>query len=644
MRFLPNLGAFARIAGFLIFGILRTRGNRRFCQILEDKMTERARRYIHWTLAVVAAWGIHDAAWAQTDQVPLTAGQQNFAPSPYQPGTESITFDEIRARFDQQDAEICRLQAQLAGIQPSPSPTSGAYVNQTGAAATPAAPSNSPPTGTVVGSNLSGVVFFKDGEFLNFSTPNKDFTMHLGGWVQWDNVWWNQANALKVAQGTGTATAPFKAGNQPGIASGAANGGMNAGTYGELQDGDYWRRLRVVQEGTFWETGEYRFNWAFENDQFSTVGLDEMWVGQNQLPVIGTVRAGHVKTPIGLEADMASSSRCMTFMERSSYSEAIELNQNFCTGLWAGSSYLNDRVTYQAAMFRPDNANSGDFFGTDEYGLQARMTCLPLYEDQGRHLLHLGISGGWRNGANNLANANYIGDTITLQARPELRDDDPAGGGPGVIPNANSNRMISTGAMACDNDYLMGLETLYIRGPFSFQAEYGWNWMNNASGIITIPPASTPAAPRLTTPTDYMFNGGYVQVAYTLTGENRAYDKKSGTLSRYYFGNQGPYENAWIVRDADGHLCWGRGAWEIAARYSYVNLNDGFGATRVQGGIMEGFGIALNWYVNTNLTINTEWIWDNRYDLPTASAAVPGSGTTIPGAVSAFGTRLQYSF
>ena len=37
-----------------------------------------------------------------------------------------------------------------------------------------------------------------------------------------------------------------------------------------------------------------------------------------------------------------------------------------------------------------------------------------------------------------------------------------------------------------------------------------------------------------------MFNGGYVQLAYTLTGENRAYDKRGGTLARYYFGNQGP--------------------------------------------------------------------------------------------------------
>ena len=51
-------------------------------------------------------------------------------------------------------------------------------------------------------------MFFKDGEFLNFSTPNKDFTMHLGGWVQWDNVWWNQAAGLEGRSGRP------KAGNQ----------------------------------------------------------------------------------------------------------------------------------------------------------------------------------------------------------------------------------------------------------------------------------------------------------------------------------------------------------------------------------------------------------------------------------------------
>ena len=134
-----------------------------------------------------------------------------------------------------------------------------------------------------------------------------------------------------------------------------------------------------------------------------------------------------------------------------------------------------------------------------------------------------------------------------------------------------------------------------------------------------------------------MFNGGYVQVAYTLTGENRAYDKKSGCLSRYYFGTQGPYENAFVVRDEAGGFCWGRGAWEVAARYTYTDLNSGVGNTAVQGGIMDGFGIALNWYLNTNLTVNTEWIWDNRYAQPTAqpSTPVPSPAYPAPSAHSA---------
>jgi phosphate-selective porin OprO/OprP len=139
-----------------------------------------------------------------------------------------------------------------------------------------------------------------------------------------------------------------------------------------------------------------------------------------------------------------------------------------------------------------------------------------------------------------------------------------------------------------------------------------------------------------------MFNGGYIQLAYTLTGENRAYDKRGGTLAREYFGKPGPYENAWIVRDADGHLCWGRGAWEIAARYSYVNLNSGSGLNRIQGGAMDGVTLGLNWYVNTNLNVNFDWTYNDRYDLPTGIA--PGSASTVPGYTSGFGARVQFQF
>ena len=85
-------------------------------------------------------------------------------------------------------------------------------------------------------------------------------------------------------------------------AKNAAFQGAPSGGIGPLEDGDYWRRIRPFVEGTFWETFEYRFNLALENNQFSTSGLDEFWIGDNKLPVIGTLRVGHVKNCWGWKA------------------------------------------------------------------------------------------------------------------------------------------------------------------------------------------------------------------------------------------------------------------------------------------------------------------------------------------------------
>ncbi len=524
-----------------------------------------------------------------------------------QMGGTTQSFDELSARLEQQDRQIQQLQAQVAGMQQGVNATPVSFAPTGGTAAGPAAPMA--PQCAEVGSDMSIKARFYNGAGIMFETPNKDFTMHLGGWFQWDNVWWNQ-NLLNSPT---TITAPQ---TQAGI--------------GPLSDGDYWRRVRLVMEGNFWETFEYRWNYAPENNSFNTIGLDEFWVGDNKIPVIGTVRVGHVKSPIGLEGDMTSSSRCMTFMERSCYSESIELNQNFVTGIWFGNTAFDDRVFWSAAAFRPDNANSSDYFGTGQWGWQARTTCLPIYEDEGRHLLHLGLSFGWRDGT---ASSPGAAETVRLRARPELRDDDPAGSGPPpagntipnlYLPNSNISRLVDTGSIICNQEWLLGTEVLYIRGPFSLQGEYGWNFLNNAQTA-----AGKPIE-------DYIFNGGYLQLAYTLTGENRAYDRKSGGLSRYYFGAQGPYENAFLVRDADGNLCSGHGAVEAAIRYSYTDLNSMVGSkSPIQGGIMEGLSVGLNWYLNVNLTVNTEWVYDYRFDL---------NATTMVGSTSGFGTRVQLSF
>ena len=123
---------------------------------------------------------------------------------------------------------------------------------------------------------------------------------------------------------------------------------------GNLQDGTYFRRLRPFVEGTYWENGEYRLIFALENMQYGTAGLDEFWVGAKDIPVVNMCRIGHVKDPLGLEGDMTSSSRCMTFMERSSMSQAIELDQNFLTGIWFANTFFDERASCQIMAGRPD--------------------------------------------------------------------------------------------------------------------------------------------------------------------------------------------------------------------------------------------------------------------------------------------------
>src|SRR5262249_38691255 len=127
-----------------------------------------------------------------------------------------------------------------------------------------------------IGSKLNMSATWKDGVVI--STPQEDFSLHVGGWIQWDNVWWGQSAALLAPQGA-------RAGPKQGVGSGASLGGI-----GDLQDGTFFRRERIMLDGKVWENFEYLWVFAFENDQFLTNGLDEFWVGATNIPLIGTAR------------------------------------------------------------------------------------------------------------------------------------------------------------------------------------------------------------------------------------------------------------------------------------------------------------------------------------------------------------------
>jgi phosphate-selective porin OprO/OprP len=106
--------------------------------------------------------------------------------------------------------------------------------------------------------------------------------------------------------------------------------------------------------------------------------------------------------------------------------------------------------------------------------------------------------------------------------------------------------------------------------------------------------------------TSNSFWGGYLEGGWTLTGEHRNYIPATGAYSG-------------IIPDHPFSLSAGTwGAFELAARLSYIDLNDNFSPTagngvsttsnRVEGGRQTIYGLGLNWYVNRNIRLMFDYM------------------------------------
>ena len=155
---------------------------------------------------------------------------------------------------------------------------------------------------------------------------------------------------------------------------------------------------------------------------------------------------------------------------------------------------------------------------------------------------------------------------------------------------------VDTGRYEANSFHLFGLETVKQHGPWGFQAEYMATIVDSVVGQV-----------------DYQ--GGYAQLAYRLTGEHRAYDKNSGTLTKLV-----PYSD-FIPLKHDGIVGWG--AWEIAARWSIVDLRnpaslDGHyyntatntftGTSKAGNGQLNDSTVGITWFLNTHTKLQFNWI------------------------------------
>ncbi|HKE94749.1 MAG TPA: porin [Povalibacter sp.] len=177
---------------------------------------------------------------------------------------------------------------------------------------------------------------------------------------------------------------------------------------------------------------------------------------------------------------------------------------------WSGG--FSRRATWSVGWFN-DAPVSGESFSDNGSDVAARVTALPILEDDGARYLHLAASARY-----------YAGDknNLRFKGRPES--------------NVADN-FVDTGNIPGDHAWLMGLEALWADHYYSVLAEYVHAWVRSA-------PTDNP-----------QFNGYYITASFVPNGLPRPYDTKAAYARRV------PVTEAW-------------GSLEFVLRYGHLDLDD----------------------------------------------------------------------
>lgn len=308
-----------------------------------------------------------------------------------------------------------------------------------------------------------------------------------------------------------------------------------------LGNGSEIRRVRLDLEGSVWNDWGYRVEVDFAENE---VEIKDTFIEYNGLEPI-RIRGGHIKEPFSLEEQ--TSSRYITFMERA-LPNALVPGRN----LGVNAHVYGDNWTFGTGLFAEgvDDKNDKDEELDEGYGSSARGTYTPLVNPT--ELIHLGASVTYRK----------TGDDkeVRIRERPES--------------HITSVRFVNTDKIEdIDATLGYGFEAAGVYGPLSLQGEY--------IRVNLDRDADTP---------DLDFDGYYVYGSWLITGESRSYRDKIGEFGRI--------KPRGIVGQG------GIGAWELALRYSNLDLTDG----DFDGGKENNITVGLNWYATPNIRFMANYI------------------------------------
>jgi len=280
---------------------------------------------------------------------------------------------------------------------------------------------------------------------------------------------------------------------------------------------------------------------AFDKGYDSQTTDDFTWLDYRlDIPLSSKIglSVGKQKEPISMERLLLGTQLALT--ERSAVLDAMFRVRN--VGLALNGRGSGGRMTWAVGVYNDwfDESQSFDESSTD---LAGRVTGLVWVSENDSHLLHLGLGARYTDAK----------EGIRYRAGAEF---------------GRSPVFVDTGDLEADNALTYDLELSWRGGPYWISGEF--------------------VRSRVSTPQhgDLVFGGYQVTGSWILTGEMRAYNRRNGTF--------GPVPISRSVKHG------GKGAWELAARYSSIDLTDG----SIDGGEMDIFSLGLNWWLTPTFGTN----------------------------------------
>ncbi len=304
------------------------------------------------------------------------------------------------------------------------------------------------------------------------------------------------------------------------------------------------RRARLYLKGVMHEHFQYKVQFEFAGGD---VAMKDVYLTIQDVPGLRNIRIGHFKEPF--MHDYLSSSKTLMFMGRA-------LPVNTVPGRNAGAMIYRPFFDKRMAWFGGGFFDVGSLFNATSLekriAIANRIVGLPLWQNNGSHLLHVGAAYRFR---------PIVDTEYNIDVSPESSITDPY-----LQPNSLKD---------IGSTHLVGGELIWHYRAFTVQGEY----------IREI------TEEEFTQETSTRVRTFYGQVSWMLNG-TREYDRGNMTLDKVAVDQ---------VLMGEGK---GMGGLEIAARYSSLRT-PGWGE-RYRS--VQNVTLGLNWYLTPGIKMSGNYI------------------------------------